>query len=42
MGARTYTVTVRDLEGVEHTAEIDASNVGDALALELQAIRNSQ
>jgi hypothetical protein len=39
MSVRSCRVTVRDTEGIEHTAEVSAESVYEAVALGLRAIR---
>lgn len=42
MGSRTCRVTLRDIEGVEHAAEVTAGSLYEAIALGLRAIRDSE
>src|SRR5690349_8079894 len=39
MSVRSCWVTIRDLEGIEHTAEVTAESLYEAVALGLRAIR---
>jgi hypothetical protein len=39
MSVRSCRVTIRDLEGIEHTAEVTAESLYEAVALGLRAIR---
>lgn len=39
MSARSCRVTIRDTEGIEHTAEVTAESLYEAVALGLRAIR---
>ena len=39
MSARSCRVTIRDLEGIEHTAEVSAESLYEAVALGLRTIR---
>ncbi len=39
MGVRSCRVTITDIEGVSHTAEVTASTLYEAVALGLKAIR---
>jgi hypothetical protein len=41
MAARSCRVTIRDIEGIEHTAEVTAESLYEAVALGLRAIRQS-
>jgi phosphoribosylformimino-5-aminoimidazole carboxamide ribonucleotide (ProFAR) isomerase len=41
MTARSCRVTIRDPEGIEHTAEVTAESLYEAIALGLKAIRES-
>ena len=41
MSARSCRVTLRDSEGIEHTAEVTAESLYEAVALGLQAIQQS-
>ena len=41
MAARTCRVTITDLEGVSHTAEVTATTLYEAIALALAALRES-
>jgi phosphoribosylformimino-5-aminoimidazole carboxamide ribonucleotide (ProFAR) isomerase len=41
MTARSCRVTIRDPEGIEHTAEVTADSLYEAIALGLKAIRES-
>jgi hypothetical protein len=39
MSVRSCRVTIRDLEGIEHSAEVTAESLYEAVALGLRAIR---
>jgi hypothetical protein len=39
MGVRSCRVTIRDTEGIEHSAEVTAESLYEAVALGLRAIR---
>jgi hypothetical protein len=39
MSVRSCRVTIRDTEGIEHTAEVTAESLYEAVALGLRAIR---
>ena len=41
MSVRSCRVTIRDTEGIEHTAEVTADSLYEAIALGLMAIRNN-
>lgn len=41
MSVRSCRVTIRDSEGIEHTAEVTAESLYEAVALGLHAIRQS-
>lgn len=41
MTARSFRVTIRDFNGIEHTAEVTADTLYEAVALGLAAIRKS-
>ena len=42
MGVRACRVTVHDLDGIEHTAEVTASSLYEAVAIGLRVIRDSE
>lgn len=42
MGVRSCRVTITDVEGVSHTAEVTASTLYEAVALGLKAIRGHE